>query len=515
MTLAIVKSRALCGFEAPAVTVEVHAGGGLPGLTIVGLPEAEVREAKDRVRAALQTTGFDFPARKLTINLAPADLPKESARLDLPMALGILAASGQLPIEVLQRFEFAGELSLSGQIRPVKGALALALGFIRQRATDDILVLPEASAKEAQLIADLPVYAVTSMAEVVAALTGRQPWRKPGSLPPPALSNTCPDLADVKGQPQARRALEIAAAGGHHLLMCGPPGTGKSMLAQRLPGLLPDLPRPDAIESAAMLSLAGLFHAEQFGRPAYRAPHHSASLAALVGGGNPPQPGEASLAHQGVLFLDEFPEFDRRALESLREPIETGLISVARAGRRADYPARFQLVAAMNPCPCGYWGHPRLACRCNPQAIERYRQKISGPLADRLDLQIEVPALDEHALLGSPPGESSALVAERVLAARQRALARQHCVNAQLPPANLEVAVLALPAAVQRLKTIGGRLGWSARALHRCLRVARTIADLQDAEQVSEVHVTEAAQYRRVLLPATPAPGTAGSPRLS
>ncbi|MFO0387720.1 MAG: YifB family Mg chelatase-like AAA ATPase [bacterium] len=508
MTLAIVKSRALCGFEAPSVTVEVHAGGGLPGLTIVGLPEAEVREAKDRVRAALQTAGFEFPPRKLTINLAPADLPKESARLDLPRALGILAASGQLPVTALERFEFAGELSLSGEIRPVKGALALALGFARQRRADDTLILPEASASEAQLIADLPVYAAATLTEVVAALAGRQHWRKPSGSQAGVSPGSLPDLADVKGQPQARRALEIAAAGGHHLLMCGPPGTGKSMLAQRLPGLLPDLARTAAIESAAMLSLAGLFRAEQFGRPAFRAPHHSASLAALVGGGNPPQPGEASLAHQGVLFLDEFPEFDRRALESLREPIETGLISVARAGRRADYPARFQLVAAMNPCPCGYWGHPRLACRCNPQAIERYRQKISGPLADRLDIQMEVPALEEHALLGAPTGESSAQVAERVQAARLRALTRQQCVNALIAPGDLEAVVLAQPVALQRLKAIGSRLAWSARALHRCLRVARTIADLQASELITEIHVTEAAQYRRVLSPVIqPAPG--------
>jgi magnesium chelatase family protein len=501
MTLAVVKSRALYGFEAPRVTVEVHAGGGLPGLTMVGLPEAEVREAKDRVRAALQTAGFEFPPRKLTINLAPADLPKESARLDLPMALGLLAATGQLPGSALQCYEFAGELSLSGAIRPVKGALALALGFAGDRQNDETLILPDASAREARLIAGLPVYAAASLAEVVSILNGRQSWRVPEPLAAADASLQVPDLADVKGQTQARRALEIAAAGGHHLLMCGPPGTGKSMLAQRLPGLLPVLASEAAIESAAMLSLAGLFRAEQFGRAAFRSPHHSASLPALVGGGNPPKPGEASLAHQGVLFLDELPEFDRRALESLREPIETGLISIARAGRRADYPARFQLVAAMNPCPCGYWGHPRLACRCNPQAIERYRQKISGPLADRLDIQIEVPALDEHAVLGAPAGESTAQVAERVLSARKRALTRQRCVNAMIAPADLEAAVLAEPAALVKLKSIGSRLGWSARALHRCLRVARTIADLQGSKQVSEAQVAEAAQYRRILRP--------------
>jgi magnesium chelatase family protein len=273
------------------------------------------------------------------------------------------------------------------------------------------------------------------------------------------------------------------------------------MLAQRLPGLLPVLPAQLALESAAMLSLGGLFLARQFGQAPFRSPHHSASLAALVGGGNPPKPGEASLAHHGILFLDELPEFDRRALESLREPIETGLISVARAGRRVDYPAHFQLVAAMNPCPCGYWGHPRLACRCNPQAIERYRQKISGPLADRLDIQIEVPALDEQAVLGAPAGETSALVAERVMLARKRALTRQGCLNAMIGPGNLEAVVLALPAALTRLKAIGGRLGWSARGLHRCLRVARTIADLEGTEQVTEAQVTEAAQYRRILRP--------------
>lgn len=499
MTLAIVKSRALSGFDAPPVTVEVHVAGGLPSLTVVGLPEAEVREAKDRVRAALQTAGFEFPPRKFTINLAPADLPKKSARLDLPMALGILAASGQLPAETLRRFEFAGELSLSGELKPIRGALAIALGFARQREVDQQLVLPNQSAAEACLIEALPVLSADSLRGVVDALMGRIDWSTPSPLLVKSPIEAWPDLADVKGQTQARRALEIAATGGHHLLMSGPPGTGKSMLAQRLPSILPRLRREHAIESAAMLGLAGLFQPHRFGMPAWRAPHHSASLAAIAGGGNPPQPGEVSLAHRGVLFFDEFPEFERRALEALREPMETGHVSVSRAGRRADYPADFQLVAAMNPCPCGFWGHPKLACRCSPEAIARYRGKISGPLADRLDIQIDVPALEDHTLLDAPAGEPSALVASRVATAQQRALTRQGCTNARIAPNDIEKFVQAESGALIRLKMIAGKFSWSARALHRCLRVARTIADLNASDTVKEQHVAEAAQYRKVL----------------
>ena len=496
MSLAVLHSRALAGMHAPEVTVEVHVSGGLPSFTIVGLPETEVKEARDRVRAALVNAQFEFPARRLTVNLAPADLPKESGRFDLPIALGILAASGQLPADGLDEYEFAGELSLTGDLRPVRGALAMTYTAHRSGRA---FVLPRASAQEASLVRDAQILPAGTLLEVCAHLAGRESLEPYAGSAIPAAEPEYPDLADIKGQVQAKRALEIAAAGGHSLLMAGPPGTGKSMLAARFPGLLPPMSDAEALESAALHSLSsGGFRLEHFRQRPYRAPHHSASSAALVGGGSDPRPGEISLAHHGVLFLDELPEFQRGVLETLRGPLESGQVAISRAARQADFPARFQLIAAMNPCPCGYLGHFNGRCRCTPDQIARYRGRISGPLLDRIDMHVEVPAVAQEDLLRQAAGEASAKVRERVEAAHRLQIERQGKSNSGLGTREIDRWCRPDAPGEALLRQAISRLGLSARAYHRVLKLARTIADLDRSESIGVTHVAEAIQYRKL-----------------
>ena len=502
MPLAVVRSRALAGVQSPEVLVEVHLANGLPGLHLVGLPQAAVRESTDRVRAALLQAGFEMPSRRITVNLAPADLPKDSGRFDLPIAVGILAASGQVPPQALAGLAFVGELSLTGEIRPVRGVLAMLLA-LQAQDPGRCLVLPSACAPEAALAPGGHALAAAHLVDVCAHLRGatalpgieyRQPARQPDPLP---------DLAAVRGQALARRALEIAAAGGHSLLMVGPPGSGKSLLAGCLAGLLPPLEYEESLACALVASVSGHFDPARWGRRPMRSPHHSASMAALVGGGNPPRPGEISLAHHGLLFLDELPEFPRAALEALREPLETGSITLSRAARQAAYPARFQLVAAMNPCPCGQHGSRQRPCVCPPGTPMRYRQRLSGPLLDRIDLQIDVTSVTADELLAPlPPGArdgplGSAAAARRVAAARERARLRQGATNAALDAEALERHGALAPEGRALLEQAAHRWRWSARTLHRVLRVARSIADLNAREIPGSTEVAEAVQYRQ------------------
>ncbi|WP_018994498.1 YifB family Mg chelatase-like AAA ATPase [Thioalkalivibrio sp. ALJ2] len=493
MPIAISHARALAGIQAPLVTIETHLANGLPSFQIVGLPEAAVRESRDRVRAAIQTSGFDFPRRRITVNLAPADLPKDGGRFDLGIALGILAASQQIPGSALEGREFLGELGLDGTLRPVGGTLAAALAAANEAR--ELIVNPEDGA-EAALASAARVRTADHLIAVCAGLQGQGELDE--GRPVEAEPDRYPDLADVRGQHQARRALEIAAAGGHHLLMVGPPGSGKSMLAARIPGILPPMSEAEALETAAIHSLRDTGHLQRDWRARpFRSPHHTASGVALVGGGSTPRPGEISLAHHGVLFLDELTEFQRSVLDVLREPLETGTIHIARAARQAEFPARFQLVAAMNPCPQGFDCDLGARCQCSPEQMARHRRRLSAPLLDRIDLAIEVPRIPPPELAShGEPGEDSRTVAQRVALAQERQRQRQGSLNRELAGQMLDQHATLEAGDRALLDRAAERFRLSARAYHRILRLARTIADLEPSDPITTGHLTEALSYR-------------------
>lgn len=493
MSLSIIQSRAGVGITAPIVSVEVHLSRGLPSFSIVGLPATAVKESRDRVRGAIVNSNFDFPRQRIIVNLAPADLPKEGGRFDLPIAIGILVASGQINAGKVDRYVFLGELALSGALREIRGALVAALSL---RGLTETLVLPRSSAAQAALVKAVRVNIADSLGQVAAMLNGLETLEQAVSVLPTELQ-TCLDFSDVIGQKMAKRALEIAAAGHHSMLMIGPPGAGKTMLASRLGGILPPMSEDEALEAAAIASLghSGFEPARWRQRP-FRSPHHSASGAALIGGGSVPAPGEISLAHNGVLFLDELPEFSRHVLQLLREPMESGIVHISRAARQSSFLAEFLFIAAANPCPCGYLGDP-VRCQCSAHQIQNYHAKLSGPLLDRIDMHLTINPVKTAELHEIPENiESSAEIRHRVTAARQHQLTRQGRVNAHLDSSDLRNYCQLDSNQTALLEQTIDRFALSTRACHRILKLARTIADLADYSNIKDEHLLEAVKLR-------------------